>query len=62
MDVENLFRGEQKKVKKWKKSAKAIRLSFVLDVNGDTTDSTSGTATLGYGTNAETSRPWPNHQ
>ncbi|KAI9454989.1 XAP5-domain-containing protein [Lactarius psammicola] len=45
---------EQKKVKKRKKSAKATKLSFALDDDGDTADSTSGTATPSNGTNAET--------
>jgi hypothetical protein len=52
--VENLFREEQKKVKKRKKSAKATTLSFALDDEGDTADSTSGTVTPNNGTNAET--------
>lgn len=51
--VENLFREEQKKVKKRKKSAKATTLSFALDDDGDTADSTSGTATPNNGANAE---------
>jgi len=51
--VENLLREEQKKVKKRKKTAKAT-LSFALDDDGDTAESTSGTATPSNGTNAET--------
>ena len=52
--VENLFREEQKKVKKRKKSAKATTLSFALDDDGDTVDSTSGAATPTNDTNSET--------
>ncbi len=42
-------------MKKRKKSAKATKLSFALDDDdGDTADSTSGTATPSNGTSAET--------
>jgi hypothetical protein len=54
--VENLFREEQKK------SAKATTLSFALDDDGDTADSTSGAAIRSNGTDTETSHPWPNHR
>jgi hypothetical protein len=60
--VENLFRVEQKKVEKRKKSAKATTLSFALDDDGDTADSTSGAAIRSNGTDTETSHPWPNHR
>ena len=40
-------------MKKRKKSAKVTTLSFALDDDGDTADSTSGTATPSNGTNAE---------
>ena len=50
--VENLFREEQKKGKKRKKSAKAT-LSFALDDEGDAANSTSGSATPNGGANAE---------
>jgi len=42
--VENLFRGEQKKVKKRKKSSK-LTLSFALEDDAEGPDSTSGSAT-----------------
>jgi hypothetical protein len=50
--VENLFREEQKKVKKRKKSAKAT-LSFALDDEGDGADHTSGSATPNGAESAE---------
>lgn len=51
--VENMFREEQKKVKKRKKSGKAT-LSFALDDEGDGgADSTSGSATPSASVNAE---------
>jgi len=53
--VENLFREEQKKVKKRKKSAKAT-LSFALDDEGEGADSTSGSATPNAGANSESQR------
>jgi protein FAM50 len=51
--VENLFREEQKKVKKRKKSAKATTLSFALDDEGDGADPPSGSATPNSGESAE---------
>jgi XAP5, circadian clock regulator len=58
--VENLFRGEQKKVKKRKKSGKAT-LSFALDDEGDgggdgRADSTSGSTTPNPSANTENQR------
>jgi len=50
--VENLFREEQKKVKKRKKSAKAT-LSFALDEDAEGADSTSGSATPNASANGE---------
>jgi protein FAM50 len=51
--VENMFREEQKKVKKRKKSGKAT-LSFALDDEGEGgADSTSGSATPSASVNAE---------
>jgi protein FAM50 len=52
--VENLFREGQKKVKKRKKSAKATTLSFALDDDGDTVESTSEAATPSNDTSSET--------
>jgi protein FAM50 len=49
-----LFREGQKKVKKRKKSAKATTLSFALDDDGDTVESTSGAATPSNDTSSET--------
>ena len=46
------FRGEQKKVKKRKKSAKAT-LSFALDDEAEGAESTSGSATPNAGANGE---------
>jgi hypothetical protein len=54
--VENLFRDEQKKVKKRKKSAKATTLSFALDDEAEDADSLSGSATPNAGTNSENQR------
>ncbi len=54
--VENLFRDEQKKVKKRKKSAKATKLSFALDDEAEDADSLSGSATPNAGTNSENHR------
>jgi protein FAM50 len=56
--VENLFRDEQKKVKKRKKSGKAT-LSFALDDEGEGeggADTTSGSATPNASANAEDQR------
>ncbi len=56
--VENLFREEQKKVKKRKKSGKAT-LSFALDDEGEVeggADSTSGSATPNASANVENQR------
>ena len=50
--VENLFREEQRKVKKRKKSAKAT-LSFALDDEGIGADSSSGSPTPSAGANTE---------
>ena len=50
--VENLFREEQKKVKKRKKYAKAT-LSFALDDEADGADADSGSATPDGGANDE---------
>ena len=56
--VENMFREEQKKVKKRKKSGK-VTLSFALDDEGEGdggADSTSGSATPNASANAENQR------
>ena len=49
--MENLFREEQKKVKKRKKSAKVVTLSFALDDEDDGADDISRSVTPNAGAN-----------